>query len=565
MRLRPIHARRERRGAALLLAVLILIVLAAIVFQIHVATSTEARVGRNDIGLTTMEKAIDSALLQEYDLLKTDGEAAEQGSGAGAGGAGAGAGAGSGGGLPGGAAGGGSAGGGSGAGEQACDSHRDEWGQPQRTEINDIRLRIFVQDEDSKVNVLSMLASDEKEAKAAFERVVRVLDLCREGTTADIDTRTAEDLAKAMLEYMTKGKKNDVPRATLISDDPNNQDLKLPRTLREFAILKPFEPNLFRDFRDEHGQRVHSIESFLSVWSSLEVAGDKPPPPNAAGSGSASGAGAGAAAKSGGSSSGSGSNAQAAGGGSSSGGASKSGSGSGSASTGGAQSGGGSGQNAGGTAGGSGTGGSSGSPTGGSSAGSGSGSGSSVDTGGWQVNLNTAPPAVLKALFDDRDVDLRFWDRVIEYRNQEEEKDEKNSDSSSSDETSAKLYDEYGQEIVPHKIFESLQELDEVEGFKDLSADVQNRVKSMLTVQSRVFSIYVVARRGTGAEDSAAMMTDPREIRLAEEKGDSLMRVVRSVVWRHKVQEDMLVTPLIRWETLDHVPYEVRDLPDEDH
>jgi type II secretory pathway pseudopilin PulG len=525
------------------MAVLILIVLAAIVFQIFVATNAAARIGRNDVAMSAQELAIESALLEMYDKLKTDGESADSGgSGAAPGGSPAGAG-----GMPGGAAGGSGAAGGAQQG-QACDSHRDEWGQPARTEINDVRLRIFAQDEDSKVNVLTMLVRDEKAAKEAYERVVRVLDRCREGTTADIDSRTAEEMTKAMLEYMTKGKKSEIPRATQISDDPANQDLKLPRSLREFQILKPFEPNHFRDFRDEHGVQVNSIESFLTVWSALETAGDKPPPPSGTAAGAKPAAGASGNAggsQPAGSSGGSPPSGQGSNPGGSSGGSTPAGSGSG----------GGAGQPSSGSGGGA---------SGGSGGGSGgsSGGGSGVDTGGWQVNLNTAPPAVLKSLFDDREVNPRFWDKVIEYRNLEEEKDK--NQSSSADETPAEpVFDEYGREMIQRRIFENLQELEEVEGWKDFSSEVQARIKSMLTVQSRVFSVIVVARRATAADDASAFGGDPQAMRLAEERGDSLTRVVRSVVWRHKVGDEMQVTPLIRWETLDSVPHEVLDFPED--
>ena len=87
----------------------------------------------------------------------------------------------------------------------------------------------------------------------------------------------------------------------------------------------------------------------------------------------------------------------------------------------------------------------------------------------------------------------------------------------------------------------------------------------MLTVQSHVFSIFVIARRSTSSEADAgnANYGDAEAMRLAEEKGDALVRVVRSVVWRHKVGDDMVVTPLVRWEVLDYVPYEVLDLPED--
>ena len=83
-RRRPLPGNR-RSGAALLLSVLVLIVLITIVFQIRVTTMTDARVARNDVGLTTMELAIEAAKLEVFEQLKADAEAsASQGEGAGA-------------------------------------------------------------------------------------------------------------------------------------------------------------------------------------------------------------------------------------------------------------------------------------------------------------------------------------------------------------------------------------------------------------------------------------------------------------------------------------------------
>ncbi len=548
-----------RGGAALLLAVLLLLVLVAIVFQINVSTSTQARVGRNEIGLATMDMAIESALLEVSDKLKIDAEGASdsQGSQQPAGGGAAG-------GIPGSdpAAGGGQ-GQNSGDNAAACDSRRDEWARPARTEINEIKLRILIQDEDSKLNVLSMLTSDEKEAKAAFDRVVRVLDLCREGTRVDIDSSDAEEMAQAMLDYMTKGAA-DLTRPKQLSANPEQTDQRLPRSLREFQILAPFEPQHFRDFRDEDGVRVHSIESFLTVWSSVIVVEDSPTASAALASAqgssgsSSSGSRTGSSGASGSSSSSSGQKAgssstqtgtgQSGQTGTSSGGSTQGGTGqTGSGSTGSGQSGaGGTGQAGGGQA--------------------GSGQGGSASPGGWQVNVNTAPVAVLKSLFDDREVPQRFWDEVIEYRNlPEEEEEEATGDSAATEEEAEPMLDEFGREIVEYRIFESLQELEEVEGYSDLPADAKTKIQSLLTVTSNVFTVQVIARRVTGEEDESVLLDDPRSIEDAEEKGNALVRVVRSVLWRHTdAEESMVITPILRWEVLDTVPVEVVDYPEED-
>jgi flagellar basal body-associated protein FliL len=538
-RLCPAPSSRSRSGAALLLSLLILLVLVAIVIQIKMTTSTDARVARNDVGLTTMDLAVESAILQVEDQLKTDAGSATDPSSAGAAGAVPGAAAPAAPADPAGAA-------GAGGQQAATDSRKDEWARPQRTSINDIRLRALVQDEDSKLNVLNMLNPDEKEAQAAFDRVVRCLDLCREGTRADIDARTAEEMARAMLEYMTQRRNSKVPRAELLSDDPQAEDQGMPRSLKEFSLLPPFDESHFRDFRDEDGLIVHSIGSFLTVWSSIATVGELQ---KSGGNGAASAAAAGGAAA-------------AAGTGGAAGGAGGAQTGGGKSGSGGAQAGGGSGGQSGGSggaAGGAGAGG--GNAAGGAAGAAGAGGSTRLEAGGYAVNVNTAPVAVLKSLFDDRDLPPRFWDRLIEYRNLEEEKE---PEEATTEEVEPAL-DEFGEEILDRRIFDNLAELSEVDGYQELSAEIQGRLSQLLTVESRVFSIFVIARRSTGVEgDMTDSYASREEFEASEQSGDSLLRVVRCVVWRHKQDDEIEIVPLVRWEVLDYVPYEVLDYPDED-
>lgn len=543
------RARAEKRGVALLLALLLLVVLIAITIQISVTTGTDARIARNDLTLSIMDMSIESALLQVDETLKTDGQSEGEGSTGGAPATGdpaSGATP-----PPSGAPG---AAGGEGESE-ATDSQRDEWHEPQRTTINDIQLRIFVQDEDSKYNVLNMLAPDEKEAQAAYDRVVRILDFCREGSREfDIDPRVADEMAKTMLEHMRRRKESKVPRPQLLSD-VEDADEGLPQSLEEFGALRPFEEHHFRDFRDRDGEVVHSIGSFLTVWTSLGLAADLPQAAKSGASGSGA-AGAGAAGTGG-------NNAGTSGSGSSS--RDRAGSG-GQGGTGGTSGG------AGGTGGtgGSGAGGSGGAGQnqGQGQAGGAAGTGSSGATtsGGYAVNVNTAPAAVLKALFDDREVHPRFFDKVIEYRNLEEEEEEgEKSDVEKAAEDEEPELDEYGQEKIDRRIFDTLGELAEVEGFKDLPAEQQNKINQLLTTKSNVFTIFVVARKSTSVQGDMDAALSPAELRRKEESaGDGLVRVVRSVVWRHTVDEEIVLTPIVRWEVIDYVPFEILDFPPDD-
>ena len=251
------RARSTRSGSALLLSFLVLIVLAAIIFQLYISTNTDARVARNDIALASMEQAIESALLEVYDRLESDAESSAGSTPAGDPAMGDLGGAPPGEEDPGAAE------------AQSVDSREDPWGRPQRTTINDIELRVLVQDEDSKLNVLGILAEDQEQADEHFERLVRVIDLCREDTREDLDRSEARRLAEELRTHMTERMSTVLPKPHLLSDDDENEDLGLLLTLRECVVLDEFHEGLFRDFRDETGTIVHSLGTFLTVWTSL--------------------------------------------------------------------------------------------------------------------------------------------------------------------------------------------------------------------------------------------------------------------------------------------------------
>ena len=553
--LRP-SADRARRGAALLLSLLLLFVLVAIAIQISVTTGTDARVARNDLTLTSMDLAIESAMLQVQETLKTDAEAAGAESGAPAPDAGAQQGAQQQQGQQ------TQQGGAPGQGGGSSDTRKDEWASPQRTEINDVRLRIVVVDEDSKYNVLNLLNPDEKEAQTALGRVSRILDGCREGTELDIDSRTAEEMARAMLEHLSKRDESRVPRPKLLTDDETARERGLPRSLLEFAGLPPFEPMHFRDIRDANGKVAHSIGAFLTVWTGVSTAGDVLGVART-GQGGAQGGGQTGTAAGGAASSQSGGGTEASKSGTQSGGAQ--GQGGQGSQAGGAQGSGaqGSGSQARGSSSQQGAGSQAGGAQSGQQGGSGSGNTNGSTNGGFGVNVNTAPPAVLKGLFDDREVDPRFLDEIVEYRNLEEEEDP-NAASSEEEEENVR-YDEWGNEVLDLRAFEDMAEIQQVSGYENLEGAAKDALAKFLSVESHVFSVYVVARRSTSVQGDMDPTSDPEEVRRQEEQGgDSLVRVVRAVYWRKKTDEGVSIVPLVRWEVLDYLPLEVLDYPDED-
>jgi hypothetical protein len=353
-------------------------------------------------------------------------------------------------------------------------------------------------------------------------------------------------MAKTMREHMSRRKQSKLPRPKLLTDLPKNEDLGLPLSMREFMPLEPFEDHHFKEFRDSNDKVVHSITSFLTVWSSL---GTAPPATSSSGAtAGAAGGNSGNAASSGkpgtSNTSGSGQNA-------SSGGAN--------AQSGGGNTAAGTGNTAAGT--GNTAGGAQGQQAGGGSA----GAAGSTSSGGYAVNVNTAPVAVLHGLVDSRDVPSRFWDKLVEWRNLEDEEEKQKAKEAAADSSSPppeEQLDEYGQPMIKRNFFDSLQKLSEIDGWSDLPGEQQAKLNQLLTTQSQVFSIYIVARKSTSADATADLGLTPAEQRRREEtSGDSIIRVVHAVYWRHKAGDDVKMTPVVRWEVLDYLPYEVLDFP----
>jgi hypothetical protein len=521
------------------MAFLMLIVIYAIVFQLWFTTSADLRVTQNDVTTTQLDQAIESALQEVFDRLRTDGEAETEAAGAAGAGATGGAGA---------AAAAAAAGGGEGGGEDSgpTDSREDSWGRAQRTTIGDVELRVFVQDEDGKLNLLTLLAPEEEQAEEAFERFVRLLDMMRDGSPDDLDRGDAIRIAEAVRRHMRERTNSLLPKPKLLSDNEETRDQGMPLSLNEFAVLQRVDENLFRDFRDERGEIVHALSAYVTVWSS---------PTRGAADG---GQGAGGAAGQGGAGQG-GANAAGAGqAGGNQGGANAGATGQNAADQAGAnqgaagQAGGGTGQaNGAGQAGGAGAGG----------AGQAGGAGSDEPNWGMVVNINTAPIAVLKCLFDDRELPPRVWDGVLEYRNKPEEPEDGEQAATQEE----PMLDEYGQEIVARQIFDSLDELSEIDGYERLEEQTRARMMQLLTVRSHVFSIYVTARRkGLNENEFAGVLGVQKEDPRDEVRGRSQVRCVRCVVWRYVDGDTVRIVPLARWEVLDYTPLEVLDFPDRD-
>jgi hypothetical protein len=172
---------------------------------------------------------------------------------------------------------------------------------------------------------------------------------------------------------------------------------------------------------------------------------------------------------------------------------------------------------------------------------------------GWAININTAPAAVLHALVEGRDLPYRFWDDVVVYRNEKDETVEENEDPP---------LDEYGREIIVHKYYRSVGDLSQIDGWEEIEPILQGELEGLLKTQSSVFSVFITARKPTG-EEQIGLDTAQDDIEREEANWQGLVRTVHAVVWRRSRGEgEVDIVPVVRWEVLDYVPYEVQDYPE---
>ena len=142
---------------------------------------------------------------------------------------------------------------------------------------------------------------------------------------------------------------------------------------------------------------------------------------------------------------------------------------------------------------------------------------------------------------------MRFWDDVIEYRNLREELE---SDA----EEPEPVYDEYGNEVFQRQIFDSVEELQEVSSWGDLSTEEQELVRMYVTTSSNVFSVFVTARRSTSNREDVFIATSAAERDREEEMAAGLVKTVRAVVWRREGESEAELTPILRWEVVNFSP-----------
>ncbi len=471
--------RATEGGVALVLALIFSILLYILVAELVVSGRRVRSTGENDALLARMRTQMTYQLADAEDLLLQDlaGAAASGGEEGGMGSAlGAAAAGGGNAGESGGAGSGGAAGGAEGGGEEedpsaTCDSSRDTWYEPVGHADNDLTTYVWVEDENRKLNLLSIWSPDEKFAEFSRDRLVRLIDTLREDTEFDVSTSDAQRIAQDVLDWGKRTGTDAMPRAKLKSDDEKRRELSIPVHLDELMLLQSVTEDLFFDKVFE-GKVYLGLESVLTLWTSLridpgnpekvarqraaaEARGEKPPAAEpAAGGDGGSTAAAGSAA----------------------GGANP--------------------------------------------AGSGDQPPPQPDGLGILVNVNTAPRPVLRSLLPAERFPDRVLDAIIAYRNKvDDEAMEKAREEEGGTERS-----DFGDirlgESSKRKFFATVEDLEQVEEFAKLpDPGMKADIKKALTTKSEVFSIHLATLFKRSEENRVYVLRRARSIVLRVDDG----------------------------------------------
>lgn len=151
-----------------------------------------------------------------------------------------------------------------------CDSSRDGWFDPQSFAEDEIVVYVWVEDENRKFNILTLLSDDEEFARESRERFVRIVDGMREDTEFDLTQSDGERLAQGFVDYCRAGARTeDIPRPPLKSDgEERRSDYTIPLHLDELQMLDDVDDDLFYD-KILDGRVIPGLESHFTVYTAL--------------------------------------------------------------------------------------------------------------------------------------------------------------------------------------------------------------------------------------------------------------------------------------------------------
>ncbi len=265
----------RKSGAILILVMLVVLILAAVMVQIWISTDVDLQTALYRQSEFPLRQAAYGTFMQCCSALVQD----LQGEGEGSTGEGdpEGGGDDGSGGDPGlGGMGGGDLGAEGGA---ANDSMVDNWARPGGISMafsSEVEVKVLIRDEDGKFNILSILSEDEEFADESFERLIRVIDLFREGTRGDISRGSAHEIADSMKAWMKGGRDTHsfpLPVVKTGKSDKDKEELDkdpidFPLTIEELVLCDEITENLFFGYIED-GERIPGLLEYITIYSNL--------------------------------------------------------------------------------------------------------------------------------------------------------------------------------------------------------------------------------------------------------------------------------------------------------
>lgn len=516
----------------LILTLFVVMITFALVTQLTIRTSVAYQTAHNSADRTRMEYAAITAGDEILRILADDMPASEEGDGAmdslaDATGEGAGTDAGIGG--P-----------GEGEGEEEeddgsnSDSFEDEWARPARFTLGDIEVHAFVQDENSKLNLLTLFDPDPELADEARARFVRILDFLRDDMDDDLDSQEATMILDELVAWVEGDardldfpppRRHSVTRAVVVStestsasedstgptaqnDEPVTEEevieLFLPYSLEELMLLEHVTEELFYDQLRPNDEIAPGLESVLTLYTSLAL--DPPETESPEDEGDALG--------------------------------------------------------------------DAGADTSGFQADGDSATGEDenvvttnfegglddmLDAGagiGLKFNINTAHPAVLHGLLPREEMPEFIIDSILRYRNEvdEEAVAEQQGEDADYDEVELERSIYRDDEPTPHRYFRNLEDLNQVEGWEDrLDPEQAERFQGMVGVQSDVYSIYLWCR----------IKPDGWEQKFHYEEPPGAVLRMKAVVWRRQGEDGAKFLFIEPWHEVPATRWRIPDFQED--
>ncbi len=503
--------RTGEEGVILILTLFVILISYALMTQLTIGTTVAFQAVRNSSNRIRLEAACVSAAQEILDTLSDD-----------AAGSGAGASGGLAGNTLGGAdasdAGGASAAPGGDGGEDGAeedsdyDSWEDSWMRPMRVSMGNIQITTWVQDENAKFDLLSLVAADEKFREESRKRCTRILDYLREDFDDDLNASEAQQITDEIVDWLEgKTRSQEYPRPLRYSN-PEQEETALMFTTEELLMLEHVDKHLYYD-QIEPGDKERiepGLESVFTVWTQFAL--DPPGGSGGGGTGAEGGEG--------------GDQAQSLGGGTPKGGSLTS---------------------------------SGGSLGNGSGSGAGQdsqlGSGAASSSGGplgTRININTAARAVLEGLMPPEELPGRVVEDILEYRNEVDEDALEKKQDLDTDEADLEraLYGDEKRE--PKKVFKSMDDLNKIDSLQNgVPTEVRDKFNNLVDVRSDIFSVYLFAR---------IPPSDWRQEKRYEEPPGPVLRL-RAVVWRRQGGDSFVF--LMPWQEALRTRWRIPDFQDD--